>query len=79
MMRPGGLLHAATDWPDYAAQMLTVLSADPGLRNLFDGYADPPVRRPRTRFERRGLAAGRPIADLMFTRVHVTATGSPPR
>jgi tRNA (guanine-N7-)-methyltransferase len=77
-LRPGGVLHTATDWPDYAAQMMTVLAADPGLRNTFDGYAESPAPRPETRFERRGRAAGRPIADLMFARVHLAATGSPP-
>jgi len=76
-LRPGGRLHAATDWPDYAAQMITVLAADPGLRNIFNGYAESPTPRPETKFERRGRDAGRPIADLMFTRVHVMATGSP--
>ena len=67
-LRPGGLLHAATDWPAYAHQMLDVLSADPGLANRYDGYAPGSVGRPETRYERRGITAGRPIADLVFVR-----------
>jgi tRNA (guanine-N7-)-methyltransferase len=66
---PGGVLHCATDWAPYAEQMLDVLRADPGLRNLNDDYAPRPASRPVTRFERRALAAGRDIYDLMFTRM----------
>jgi tRNA (guanine-N7-)-methyltransferase len=63
-LRPGGVLHCATDWPDYAAAMLTVLEAEPGLRKL------PASRcgRPVTGYERRAIDAGRPIMDLVFMR-----------
>ena len=68
-LAPGGLLHCATDWAPYAAQMLEVLSADPGLRNRHgDGYAPRPASRPVTRFERRALADRRDVYDLEFTR-----------
>jgi len=67
-LRPGGLLHCATDWPEYAEHMLTVLTADPHLQNTYPGYAPRPADRPLTRFEQRGLDAGRPIADLVFRR-----------
>ncbi|MEU4241126.1 tRNA (guanosine(46)-N7)-methyltransferase TrmB [Actinoplanes sp. NPDC026619] len=63
-LRPGGLLHCATDWPHYAEAMAEVLAADPGLVEEGDGRAG----RPETKFERRGNAAGRPIADLRFQR-----------
>ncbi len=49
--------------------MLEVLSADPGLANDHDGYAPRPESRPVTRFERRALAAGRDVYDLMFTKI----------
>lgn len=65
----GGVLHCATDWADYAEQMLEVLSADPGLANTADGYAERPASRPFTKFEKRGIDAGREIFDLVFTRV----------
>ena len=64
----GGLLHTATDWSDYAEQMLEVLGADPGLRNLHDGFAPRPAHRPVTKYERRGAEAGRVIRDCLFTR-----------
>jgi len=69
-LEPGGVLHCATDWAEYAAQMLEVLQADPGLRNRYDGYAPrEAVGRPLTGYERRGLRDGRPIADLVFEKV----------
>src|SRR5689334_7142978 len=55
---PGGVLHCATDWADYAEAMLATLGADPELVNAFDGYAPRPVHRPVTKFERRGVEAG---------------------
>jgi tRNA (guanine-N7-)-methyltransferase len=63
-LRPGGLLHCATDWPHYAGAMAEVLAADPGLEWVGDDRAD----RPETKFERRGATAGRPITDLRFQR-----------
>jgi tRNA (guanine-N7-)-methyltransferase len=67
-LRPGGILHTATDWADYAEQMLEVLTADPQLRNLFDGPAPRPAQRPQTKYELRGVEAGRTIVDLIFAR-----------
>jgi len=67
-LAPGGYLHAATDWPDYAEQMLAVLAAEPLLENTATGYAPRPAHRPQTKFERRGLALGHPVRDLMFRR-----------
>ena len=57
-LRPGGLLHVATDWAPYAAQVAQVLGACPGLEPV------PAPARPRTRFEEQGRAAGRPSHDL---------------
>ncbi|MDR5877357.1 tRNA (guanosine(46)-N7)-methyltransferase TrmB [Caballeronia sp. LZ032] len=67
-MRPGGYLHLATDWQNYAEQMLEVLSAEPALENTADGYAPRPDFRPVTKFERRGLRLGHGVWDLMFRR-----------
>jgi tRNA (guanine-N7-)-methyltransferase len=63
-LRPGGLLHCATDWPDYAVAMAETLDADPGLRPAGNDRSG----RPETKFERRGAQAGRPIADLRYRR-----------
>ena len=67
-LRKGGTFRLATDWAPYAEQMLAVGSTTKGLRNVYPGWATRPDFRPRTRFERRGLAAGREIFDLEFTR-----------
>ncbi|MFK3984063.1 tRNA (guanosine(46)-N7)-methyltransferase TrmB [Micromonospora sp. NPDC050397] len=64
----GGTLHCATDWSEYAQQMRQTLTDDPGLVNAFDGYAPRPAHRPVTKFERRAVAAGRPVFDLIFHR-----------
>ncbi len=62
-LRPGGVLHVATDSPAYAAQVRTVLERSPCLVPV----APPP--RVRTRFEQQGLDAGRPAHDLAAARV----------
>lgn len=67
-LRVGGTLHCATDWAEYAEQMLEVVDADPGLTNPYGGYAPRPAHRPVTRFERRGEVAGRPSHDVIATR-----------
>jgi tRNA (guanine-N7-)-methyltransferase len=68
-MKPGAVLHACTDWEDYAAQMLQVLSAEPTLQNTASGYAARPDSRPQTKFERRGLSLGHRVWDLVFRKI----------
>lgn len=68
-LAPGGYLHCATDWQEYAEQMLAVLSAEPLLSNTADGYAPRPAYRPLTKFEQRGLRLGHGVWDLVFRRV----------
>jgi tRNA (guanine-N7-)-methyltransferase len=65
---PGGYLHCATDWEPYAQQMLEVLTAEPGLENTAEGYAQTPAYRPLTKFENRGLKLGHGVWDLVFRR-----------
>jgi tRNA (guanine-N7-)-methyltransferase len=69
-LRPGGRVHLATDWEDYARQMLTVLEAEPGLTNAAGAgcFADGPGERPVTRFELRGRRLGHRVWDLIFLR-----------
>jgi len=62
-LAPGGTLHAATDWQDYADHMLAVLSGEPGLEQ-----AAGPVLRPATKFELRGLKLGHKVHDFVFRR-----------
>jgi tRNA (guanine-N7-)-methyltransferase len=68
-MRPGALLHIATDWQDYAARILETLSAEPLLTNTAGGYAPRPAYRPLTKFENRGLKLGHGVWDVIFRRV----------
>ena len=65
-LAPGGYLHCATDWEDYAVQMLDVLGAEPSLENTAAGYAPRPAYRPVTKFENRGIKLGHGVWDLVF-------------
>jgi tRNA (guanine-N7-)-methyltransferase len=67
-LKPGGTLHCATDWQDYAEQMLQVLSGCPELRNTAADYAPRPEMRPLTKFEARGQRLGHGVWDLVFMR-----------
>jgi len=62
-LAPGGTVHAATDWEDYAAQIVEVLMAEPGLRRENGALARPP-----TKFELRGLKLGHKVHDFVFRR-----------
>lgn len=65
---PGGYLHCATDWEEYALQMLEVLGAESGLKNTAAGFAARPQWRPVTKFEQRGLNLGHGVWDLLFEK-----------
>jgi tRNA (guanine-N7-)-methyltransferase len=67
-LAPGGLVHVATDWQEYAEHALAVLSGEPSLANTAAGFAARPAWRPETKFERRGLNLGHGVWDLLFTR-----------
>lgn len=64
----GGYLHCATDWEEYAQQMLAVLEAEPALQNSAAGFAPRPDYRPVTKFEKRGLRLGHGVWDLVFVK-----------
>ena len=69
-LKPGGWLHLATDWEDYAEHMLAVMDASPQFDNLAGAghYADSPGERPRTKFEERGTRKGHAVHDLIYRR-----------
>ncbi|MHB1215526.1 MAG: tRNA (guanosine(46)-N7)-methyltransferase TrmB [Thiobacillus sp.] len=67
-LQPAGYIHLATDWQDYAEQMLAVLSAEPLLQNTVADYAPRPETRPLTKFEQRGIRLGHGVWDLVFRR-----------
>lgn len=65
---PGGYIHAATDWQNYAEQILRVFGEDPLLENTATDYAPRPEYRPLTKFEKRGLNLGHGVWDMVFNR-----------
>lgn len=69
-LQPGGYFHAATDWQNYAENMLKILSTGVGISNTSsDGdYCERPDYRPLTRFEQRGIRLGHGVWDLIFRK-----------
>jgi tRNA (guanine-N7-)-methyltransferase len=67
-LAPDGYLHAATDWDDYAQEILATLSSEPLLANTVLEFAPRPAWRPLTKFEARGLQLGHGVHDLVFRR-----------
>lgn len=67
-LAPGGYFHCATDWEEYALQMLEVLGQEPLLENTATGFAPRPDYRPLTKFEQRGLRLGHGVWDVVFRR-----------
>ncbi|MEK9810960.1 MAG: tRNA (guanosine(46)-N7)-methyltransferase TrmB, partial [Candidatus Nanopelagicales bacterium] len=64
--RVGGFWHLATDWTEYAEQINEVVG---GCPRWTGGIIEHPELRPVTRYERRGMAAGRESTDLLFERI----------
>lgn len=62
-LKPGGTWRLATDWGEYAEQMIAVLDAEPALEG---GRVERWVDRPVTKFERKGVAVDRDIIDLAY-------------
>lgn len=71
LIRSGGMVHMATDWQDYAQQMLETLEGDPAFENTAPdgGYVPRPQERRETRFEQRGQRLGHGTWDLVFRRL----------
>ena len=67
-LKPGGYLHAATDWQAYAEHILTTLQQEPMLQNTATDYAPRPDYRPLTKFEQRGLKLGHGVWDIVFNK-----------
>jgi tRNA (guanine-N7-)-methyltransferase len=72
-LAPGGYFHCATDWEEYAHQMLEVLAGEALLENTAAGFAPRPDYRPLTKFEQRGRRLGHGVWDVVFRR----RTGAP--
>lgn len=67
-LAPGGYLYMATDWEPYAEFALEQLTATPGLKNAYEGYAPHQEWRPETKFEHKGVQAERVIKELYFLK-----------
>jgi tRNA (guanine-N7-)-methyltransferase len=69
-LKPGGRLHLATDWENYAEHMLAVMAGVPQFNNEAGPgqYSPRPDYRPLTKFEKRGQRLGHGVWDLIFTR-----------
>ena len=76
-LAPGGYLHAATDWQEYAEHMLATLSEVAALENPHGGFAVRPAARPETKFETRGRRLGHDSWDVIFRRRTPEAGGTP--
>ncbi|MDR1446296.1 MAG: tRNA (guanosine(46)-N7)-methyltransferase TrmB [Treponema sp.] len=67
-LKARGYIYTVSDWEDYALRALAELSATPGLRNNFDGFAPAQAWRPRTKFEEKGLLKGHEVRELFFVK-----------
>ncbi len=67
-LKPGGYLHAATDWEEYAAHILDTFRDELRLVNSVSDYAPRPEYRPLTKFEQRGLRLGHGVWDVIFRK-----------
>ena len=71
-LKAGAYIHCATDWQNYAEQILEVMSAELKLKNTTenaDGYANKPSYRPLTKFENRGIKLGHGVWDVVFKKI----------
>ena len=67
-LEPGGYLHAATDWDEYAQEIIATFARETLLANTADTFAPRPAWRPQTKFEARGLRLGHDVRDIVFRR-----------
>jgi len=69
-LKPGGVLHMATDWEDYARHMMVVMNQVTEFINAAgeNNFSTRPVYRPLTRFEQRGMSLGHEVRDLVFNK-----------
>ena len=67
-LKPAGYIHVATDWADYAREVLEVMSGEQALENSAAVFAARPDDRPLTKFEERGLKLGHRVWDIIFVR-----------
>ncbi|ROS77022.1 tRNA (guanosine(46)-N7)-methyltransferase TrmB [Cellulomonas sp. PhB143] len=71
VLRPGGTWRLATDWAEYAEQMLDVVESSAHFENVHGPRAHAPRFEGRvpTGFEAKAGRAGRDVVDLAYRRV----------
>ena len=67
-LRSGGYLYMCTDWAEYSDEALEELRGTDGLKNKYESFAPHQEWRPMTKFERKGIEAGREIRELFFVK-----------
>ena len=69
-IKPGGLLHLASDWMPYAEHMLQVMEASTVFENCAPsgGFYPRPDWRVQTKYEARGQRLEHRVHDLMYRR-----------
>jgi len=72
-LKENATVHLATDWEDYAQQILEVMNNEPLLDNTCIDYAARPDYRPFTKFEQRGIKLGHRVWDLIYRRNAIPA------
>ena len=70
LLRPGGLIHFASDWVPYAQQVQSLVAQHPQYEIMPDSEESEAVirLRPETHFERRGLRLGHKVTDLVIRK-----------
>ena len=67
-LKTGGYIYSATDWENYAEQMLDVFSRNNSIENQYEKWADSPMQRPSTSFEKKGISKNHVIRELFFKK-----------
>ncbi len=69
-LSPGGYVYMVTDWEPYGEEAYFELTATPGMKSEYEGFAPHQSWRPETRFEEKGIAANHEICEMMFRKKH---------
>ena len=69
IVKPGGQLHIATDWQNYAEHIVEVMAGSAEFKNTGSPYVEKPEYRPTTKYETRGERLGHGVWDMVYKRV----------
>lgn len=63
-----GYIYMVTDWEPYGEEAYIELTATPGMKTMYEGFAPHQSWRPRTRFETKGIEAHHDICEILFRK-----------